>query len=419
MTTAAANLLQRFAMSPLRASTILIGFAIPISVALDNVLLALVLLGILFNGRAVWLIATQNPVAQAAWLLFGMLLLAMFYGATPLREAVNILGKYVDLAFIPLFMLMLPDEIARRRAQYAFLVAMLLTLLLSYSVALKILPVQHWMSVFAKTDNPVIFHSHITQNNMMAFALFLALLNLRDAVSLKTRIAWGLFAGLAVINVLFMVQGRTGYLVLMALLGWLVWIIPSRYMRLRGKRWGWRHIMAAQMILLVLAIAIYSISPRLQNRIGMVVSEFQVWQTRQAKDTSTGDRLDFYYNTLQIVQQHPVFGVGTGGFPAAFAQQVQGKDVAQTRNPHNEYLMITAQAGVIGLALLLYFFYTQWRCAALLNTPFEQDAVRGLVLAYMANCAFNSALLDHSDGLFFAFMTSVLFAGLKPEKKIG
>lgn len=177
--------------------------------------------------------------------------------------------------------------------------------------------------------------------------------------------------------------------------------------------------MAAQMILLVLAIAIYSISPRLQNRIGMVVSEFQVWQTRQAKDTSTGDRLDFYYNTLQIVQQHPVFGVGTGGFPAAFAQQVQGKDVAQTRNPHNEYLMITAQAGVIGLALLLYFFYTQWRCAALLNTPFEQDAVRGLVLAYMANCAFNSALLDHSDGLFFAFMTSVLFAGLKPEKKIG
>ena len=76
--------------------------------------------------------------------------------------------------------------------------------------------------------------------------------------------------------------------------------------------------------------------------------------------------------------------------------------------------MITVQTGVMGLVLLLYLFYTQWRCAALLSTPFEQDAARGLVLAYMVNCAFNSALLDHGDGLFFAFMTAALFAGLKP-----
>ncbi len=108
--------------------------------------------------------------------------------------------------------------------------------------------------------------------------------------------------------------------------------------------------------------------------------------------------------------------MGTGGFPAAFAQQTQGKDVMETRNPHNEYLMITAQAGVIGLALLLYLFYTQWRTAPRLEAPFEQDAARGLVLAYLANSLFNSPLLDHADGLFFAFMTAVLFArpGLAP-----
>ena len=93
--TAVANSLQRFAMPPLRAGAILIGFAVPISVALDNVLLALLLLGLLFNARTVWLIATQHPVARAAWLLFGMLLIAMFYGATPLREAANILWKYI------------------------------------------------------------------------------------------------------------------------------------------------------------------------------------------------------------------------------------------------------------------------------------------------------------------------------------
>jgi len=87
----------------------------------------------------------------------------------------------------------------------------------------------------------------------------------------------------------------------------------------------------------------------------------------------------------------------------------------ETNNPHNEYLMIAVQTGIIGLALLLYLFYTQWRYAPLLHTSFEQDAARGLVLAYLVNCSLNSALRDHADGLFFAFMTAVLFAGLKRE----
>jgi O-antigen ligase len=144
--------------------------------------------------------------------------------------------------------------------------------------------------------------------------------------------------------------------------------------------------------------------------------EYQVWQPNHGKDTSTGQRLDFFYNTLQIIRQHPVLGVGAGGFPVAFARQAKDNGAMPTHNPHNEYLMIAAQTGVIGLALLLYLFYTQWRCAPQLNTPFEQDAARGLVLAYVVNCLFNSPLLDHADGLFFAFMTSVLFANLKTIK---
>jgi hypothetical protein len=79
--------------------------------------------------------------------------------------------------------------------------------------------------------------------------------------------------------------------------------------------------------------------------------------------------------------------------------------------------MISAQTGVIGLILLLYLFYTLWRYAPLLPTPFEQDAAKGLVLAYLVNCLLNSALMDHTDGLFFAFMSAVLYANLKIGKK--
>ena len=411
---------QRFTLPPLRMCVVLLGFSVPISVALDNLLLAVLLLGALFNLRAVWRIAVLHPVARAAWLLFLMLLVAIFYGATPLREAAGILAKYMDMALIPLFMLLLSSEPIRRKAQYAFLAAMGLTLLLSLLVGFDLLSVQHWMNKLATSEDPAIFHSRITQSNMMAFAVFFALLNLLTAGSKVARVGWGLFAMLGTINVLFMVQGRTGYVILLVLLGWFAWSALVRHVRGLGRAWGWRQstavILALILALIGLAVAAYQASPRLHDRVGLVLSEFHAWQPDQGRDSSTGQRLDFYYNTLQIVRQHPVFGVGTGGFPAAFAQQTQGKDVLQTRNPHNEYLMITVQTGVTGLVFLLYLFYTQWRYAPLLDTPFNQDAARGLVLAYLANSLFNSPLLDHADGLFFAFMTAMLFAGFRPAR---
>lgn len=411
--TAATNWLQRFPHPQLRASTVLIGLSVPISVALDNVLLAIVLFGVLFNARAVWQMVIKHPVARAAWLLFGVLLLAVFYGATPWREATGVLGKYLDLAFVPLFMILLSSETTRRWAQYAFLAAMGLTLLLSYLVGLKLLPVQYWMTVFATVDNPVIFHSHITQNNMMAFATFIALLKMREGASVLLRATWGLFAGLALVNVLFMVQGRTGYLILLALLCWFSWTTLARHLRQRGKVWGWRQAIAMLLVFFAVVLAVFFSSSRLHDRVSLAADEFQGWQPNSGKGTSTGLRLDFYYNSLHIVQQQPWLGVGMGGFEAAFAKQTQGVEIRQTPNPHNEYLLITAQTGIVGLALLLYLFYTLWRNAPLLDTAFAQDAARGLVLAYLVNCAFNSALHDHSDGLFFAFMMSVLFANLK------
>ena len=397
------------------ASTALIGLAVPISTALSNVLLAATLLGGLFHARAIWQIVKSQPVAQAAWLLLGALWLGTLYGATPWREAVGILGKYIDLAFIPVFMWMLSSEVSRRWAQRAFFAASGVILLLSYLVGLKLLPIQHWMTELASSDNPVIFHSHITQNNMMAMAIFLALLNAREAVSNRLRWAWAGFAGLALFNVLFMVLGRTGYLILFTLLGWLVWATLARHAQRRGKTWGVRQAMLIVIGMMAVIVLALQLSPRLHERVSAVGSEYQAWQPNHGEGTSTGERLDFYYYTLQVIQQHPLLGVGTGGLAAAYFQQTHASVVKKTFNPHNEYLMVTAQIGIVGLALLLYLFFSLWKQAPRLTAPFAQDAARGLVLAYMVNCAFNSALLDHADGLFFAWLTALLFADTRHD----
>jgi O-antigen ligase len=410
------ELLRRYGLTSLLAACVLLGFSAPISVALDNVLLAILLLGAMFNLRPIVQIARKNPLARAAWLLFAALFVAMFYGTATPAEATGALGKYADLIFIPVFIWILKDEAARRSARTAFLAAMGLTLFLSYLVGFKLLPIQHWMTPYSVFDNPVIFHSHIAQNNMMGFAVFLGLLNLRDTVSRRAQLLWGTFVVLAIYNVLFMVQGRTGYMILLVLICWFCWATLVRYMQRLGKSWGWRQAASLLLIAVSIVAIAYQASPRLHDRIGLLGSEYQAWQPNHGKETSTGQRLDFYYNSLKIVQNHPLLGVGTGGFPAAFAQQTQGTEALQTVNPHNEFLLITMQAGLAGLFLLLYLFYIHWRCAPQLGSALEQDAARGLLLMYVINCAFNSALYDHVDGLLFAYMTATFFAGYRSVK---
>jgi O-antigen ligase len=252
---------------------------------------------------------------------------------------------------------------------------------------------------------------------MMAFMAFLALLQCRDALTAKSRSAWGAFAGLAVINVLFMVQGRTGYLVLLVLLAWFAWTTLSRYFHARGKNWGWRQGITLLVVSVLLTTAAFLASPRLHDRVSLVVSEFSAWQPNQeAQGSSAGIRLNFYYNAIQVIAKHPLTGVGTGGFEAAFTEQIKGTNLSTTPNPHNEFLLIAAQLGLLGLTLLGYLFFTLWHRATGLNTNYAQDAARGLVLAYLVNGALNSALHDHADGLFFAWMTAVLFASLKVKQ---
>ena len=397
----------------LLAATVLLGFSAPISVALDNLLMAILLLGALFNLSAVVRTGVQNPVARAAALLFMTLAIAMCYGKATLAEAFGALGKYADLIFIPVFILILSDDSARRWARNAFLSAMGLTLFLSYLVGFELLSVQHWMTSYAVVENPVIFHSHIAQNNMMAFAVFLALLNLRESIERRARLLWGAFAALGCYNVLFMVQGRTGYMILLVLIGWFSWATLERHMHRKGRSWGWRQAVVLFLTALSIVVTSYHVSSRLHDRLALVAAEYQSWQPDHGKDTSTGQRLDFYYNSLHIVRDHPLLGVGTGGFPAAYDRQIEGTDAPKTVNPHNEFLLITVQTGLVGLALLLYLFYTHWRCAAKLGSEFEQDAARGLLLMYVVNCAFNSALYDHVDGLLFAYMTATFFANYK------
>lgn len=388
-----------------RYSAIALGFSIPISVALDNVLLAAVLAGWLaggaFRDKIAWV--RDNPVCSAALFLLAALTLGTLYGNHSRGESVFYLKKYLDLLFIPIFAWLFRDPATRRIGLFALAAALALTLALSLCFNLGILS----PGALGARDaaSPVVFKLRLTHNILMAFGAFLFAWLGVTAGRRHMKVAWTVLAVLATLNVTTMVQGATGYLVL----GALALLFGHGIGRWRGFGIGLVAVAA------VAALLTYVPGP-FQERVGMIEREFHSWEATDPQHTSIGLRLEFYHNTLRIIREHPFVGVGTGGFPQAYARVTEGTGMAPTRNPHNEYLHLAVQVGPIGVAALLWLLLQQWRLAAQL-APLDQELARGLVVLMAIGCMLNSLLLDHTEGLLYAWLTGLLYAAVESRAR--
>jgi O-antigen ligase len=381
-------------------AAVALGLSIPISTALDGVLLAVVAAGWLLAAR--WRETGQalrdNAVALAALALFALLALGTLYGERNPGDPTGYLGKYLDLLFIPVFLLLFRDAATRRRALHALAASLVLVLAMSYLIAAG-LPVGK--PLIGKPGNPVVVKQYLTHGILMAYGAFLFAELALAATSRRGRILWFLAALAAALNAMLMVQSRTGY-VLLVVLG--VYLVICRLQR--------RQRALALAVLAACVVALVFIPGPFQQRLGLAADKQAPSLATQYAQISNAERLEMYRTSLEIIREHPLLGVGTGGFPRAYAEKSRGGSVPQSRNPHNEYLLVAVHIGLPGLLVLLSLFWAHWRAAPRLASTLEQHLARGLLLAIAVGCLFNSLLLDHTEGLLFAWLTGVLFAGL-------
>jgi len=382
-----------------RWGVIALGFSIPISVALDNVLLALIALAWLAAGelREKLSIIRGNPVALAALGLFGMLTLGLAYGSSNPGDGLHYLGKYLDLLFVPLFLTFFRDANIRKWALIAFSLAAIASVMVSYLAHMNLLADSSLLRREPTLPNG--FKASITHGLIVAFAAYLFALVARAEQNKNRRLGYIALSLFAAHNVVFMGFGRTGYL-LIALLFLYFFVVTL----------GRRGLVLVSAMGLAMFLTAYVTSTIFHQRLNDAAQEFSQWELGKPSKTSVGERLEYYVTSIGIIRAHPLIGTGTGSFPAEYARAVAGRNMMVTVNPHNEYLMIAVQIGLIGLASLIYLFYRQWRYAGELERPFYRDLGRGLVLTFAVGCLFNSLLLDHTEGLLFAWLSALVFA---------
>lgn len=378
-----------------------IGASIPVSTALDNVLVvALVLCWVASGGFREKLAAVRaNPFALAAIGFFLLHVAGAAYSIGSRAEILSALDKASILLLVPVIVSLRPQTEWLRRALVAFLAVLVVTLFLSFLVWWEIVPGGTFKGY---AFDPVVFKLKITHSVLMAYGAFVLAIAAREATDSRWRVALAAVAALAAFNVLFMVWGRTGQLVVLAL-----------YFYLLVSWFQWRGVLAAAAAGVLIGGTVYFIpSSALHERTLTTVQEIEDWRAGKPA-TLANKRLETWSNSVTLMQNRPLFGFGTGGFAAAYTKKVAGTGMDPAGHAENQYLHTAMQLGLVGLIALVGLFAFQWRLAGRLATRTETNLARGLVILMAIGCLFNPFLRDHTEALFYVWLSGLLCAGLR------
>ena len=380
----------------------LLGFSLPISTSLDGILLVITVLAWTTSGafRDLPKIVRENRLVLLLPGAFLLIAFGMVHGPAPFSERVKSLWKYDDLllplVFVPLFL----NSRIRARGLWAFGLAMALTLLVSLCLAAGWIPKSSWFH--GGRTNATVFKEQITHNLLMAFAALLF-----AEAGRRTSIPWqryglAVLAICAVIDVFMLVQGRTGQLVLCALI--ILW---------SARSFGLRGLAIGATAIAILVVASYAASPVFQKRVAKTITELEKAQVEAVAPagSSVGLRVEWYQRTSLLIAAHPVAGVGTGSFARAYAELVSEPMAVKPAHPHNQYLLTASELGVVGAILLPGIFGMLWWKFRSADAHLYGLLGQGVVISLAIGCVFNSLLIDHTEGLFWGWMVSAAFAG--------
>lgn len=279
-------------------------------------------------------------------------------------------------------------------AIYAFYLGCFVLLCTSCVSAWKILP------FFSLASNTI--SGRVTHSLFMAFFAFWLATNFM--ISQRFRLIYGIVFCLVVYNLFFIVNGRTGYVVFLSLM---VFFFCHYFNK--------KKLIIAVLVAGGLLLSSLIIPNRFSERLFETRNNIQSYLQTGNNNTSIGQRLDFTKTSLMLFAEKPIWGYGTGSFKNEYEKKSQLMGTFKTDNPHNEYLSIAVQLGLVGLITWVYLLAVQWKYSK--KIKHDKVLAQGVVLTMVIGSFMNSMLLDSGEGHFYAFFTAIIFANIRSRTK--
>jgi O-antigen ligase len=366
-------------------------FCINLPIGFMSVCLSLFLIFFIIsvNNKPPLRLALTNPGALIALVLLLLYTLGTIYSSAPINEAVHYLQKYGKLILIPIIVVILRSEKYRQYAINAFLISSILYLLVSY------------LNFFGLFNFGVMRHGIL-----FSLAMYMMMTRAKQTIGWH-RATWTGLAALTFINILFICDVRTGQITSVALA-----------MLFSFENWGIKSL-KYWLGLIILAVIFIKVTHNVpSSRLTNIKQEILAHHS-DGEQTSAGQRLEMYGNTLKLIKNHPLFGGGTGSLRNEYLALIENSNTLLTRvtNPHNQFLMTTQELGVLGLFVLLAFWTVHWIQSYQLQNQEFGSGFRALILMMTLGSLFNSLLLDSAEGKAYCILAGIFLSNYESKKQ--
>lgn len=366
---------------------------------LANLAEALLFLSVLLHPelRQALIDAWRQPLFKATvafWLLIGAGLL--YTVATP-QAAISMWGGWRKLLLVPVALALFDTASLKRRLIISVVTVCTVVAFVSFVA---------WAfnAALPEHESGVLLRNHSSQGMIFAISAFsAAVLAAHDP-----RRRWLLAASILLLaNIAFVTPGRSGYVVMLACATAYV------FARVLAAGINLKNIAISLVTLLMMGTLLLA-APTSRDRIGQAFSEMRNYEQEQ-QITSMGIRMVFWKNTLKLIAERPIAGFGTGAFGTAYGQFVSGRtgiEATPTGDPHNQFMKIAAEHGLIGLFVFLWML-----AAALTQRASKPWRLLGLgaLLAWCATSLANSHFSTFTEGTFIFVWLGAMLASERTE----
>ncbi len=381
----------------------LVGLAV--SVSLGAALISLLKLWVLVAVLGLLVMQARGAQPPQAWVwrkplvalmaLWAWMVISGSWSDASGRELWTAFDRYSRLLVMPAVAYGLLWTQGHRRVLQGFVAGQALVLVSSLALMAG-LPVP-WATARFQPELGVVFTSTLEQPIMLCLMALVVWFKPEGVLPpAYARYRWVVVA-LVMLNVMVLSTGRSGYVAAVLALAWMLW---------QGLPKGRRAWALFTPVVLMSMAAVWV--PQVNERVMQVHRDVtHYWQSETLSETnlgSQGERLNYWARSLDMVQAHPLTGVGMGAWRQHYLS-LGGLQQAAPSNPHHQYLLMASEGGLVALALLVAWMALLWQSAATTASP---SAMKGVVLLAVVVSLFNCPFY----GVGMGEMLLLLFATL-------
>ncbi len=338
----------------------------------------------------------RHPVMPGFIAFAAVIVIGAFYGLASWHDSMSALIGWRRALLLPLALAVFDDAAAKRLALTVLALISVVVALVSFGIVAGRLHVLQ--------DTGIVFGTYVTQACVFALVVAACVAALMCPQAFAGHRLFGdrrivaVVLALLAADIVFILPGRSGYVDLVVMPAVLVTLLAPG---------SWRVKAAAGVAALACCGVLLAASPHVRARVSQSINDIRT--VDEAVWTGTlQQRIVMWRTAVRMIEDRPILGVGTGGFLDGYRPYMpaSGWQRFETGDPHNQFLKILGEQGIVGLAAFLFFILRVLTCPA--PPPYRELAVAAMI-AWCATSLATSHFSTFLEGrLLFLWLGAML-----------